>query len=176
MHRSKACAQAHEMKAKMEDMILHDKDVTIKEMMEFNAVYDFCRNMARGSVYIENAHDSHEMKKTDHKETHRITKEMANKWLASMENDDGSTGAHWTIQETNKVAELCNVKFEHIKDYEWNVVMNMMYSDHYHTAKSCNKQSDVVFFGSLAKEFLFDKDGKAPSERLYFFWKDVVKH
>lgn len=106
----------------------------------------------------------------------RITKEMANKWLATMKNDDGSDGAHWTIQETNKVAELCNVKFEHIKDYEWNVVMNMMYSDHYHTAKSCNKQSDVVFFGGLAKEFLFDKDGKAPSERLYFFWKDVVKH
>ena len=51
-------------------------------------------------------------------------------WNEQMENEDGSTGGHWNISQTNSVAESAGLRFDHITPEEWNVTMNMMYSDY----------------------------------------------
>ena len=52
-----------------------------------------------------------------------FTPEKAEHWLMSMQNDDGSTGPHWTLDQTNAY------KPEGVTEYCWECAMNMMYSD-----------------------------------------------
>jgi len=79
--------------------------------------------------------------------------------LDKMTNEDGTKGGHWTLEETNSVARQHGVEFIHCNEYDWNYVMNMMYSDYYGSVS--NETSTYV---KLAKKFLQDKDapeGKA---------------
>ena len=95
-------------------------------------------------------------------------------WYSKMENDDGTTGGHWTLDQTNAVAAAMDVRFEHISAWCWNATMNMMYSDYYNTAMKfgvCTPE----FFGEIAKEFLFDKDGPDPKEKLAAYYHSIVK-
>ena len=79
--------------------------------------------------------------------------------LEKMSNEDGTKGGHWTLEETNSVAKQYNIEFKSFNEYDWNYVMNMVYSDYYGTVS--NETSAYV---KLAKKFLQDKDapeGKA---------------
>ena len=72
------------------------------------------------------------------------------------------------------VAAAMDVRFEHISAWCWNATMNMMYSDYYNTAMKfgvCTPE----FFGELAKEFLFDKDGPEPKEKLAAYYRGIVE-
>ena len=87
-----------------------------------------------------------------------------NKWLlekalSHLENEDDTKGGHWTVEQTNSVARNYDVKFERFNEYDWNYVMNMMYSDYYKTGGN-----NTGFYAELSKAFLMDKDapeGKA---------------
>ena len=90
---------------------------------------------------------------------YHFTKWLLEKAYCCMENEDGTKGAHWSLEQTNNVAKNNGVTFEHFNEYDWNYVMNMMYSDYYKAGGS-----DVNFYVELAKAFLMDKDapeGKA---------------
>lgn len=79
--------------------------------------------------------------------------------LEGMTNEDGTKGGHWTLEETNSVARQNGIEFIHCNEYDWNYVMNMIYSDFYGSVS--NETSTYV---KLAKKFLQDKDapeGKA---------------
>ena len=79
--------------------------------------------------------------------------------LENMTNEDGSKGGHWTLEETNSVARQHGIEFIHYNQYDFNYVMNMIYSDYYGSVS--NETSAYV---KLAKKFLQDKDapeGKA---------------
>lgn len=87
-----------------------------------------------------------------------------NKWtlekaLSEMENDDGTTGGHWTIEQTTSLVKNTNITFDHFNEYDFNYVMNMIYSDYYKAGGG-----NTNFYLELAKAFLMDKDapeGKA---------------
>ena len=49
--------------------------------------------------------------------TEALTHEDVMHWYAKMENDDGTTGGHWTVDQTNAVAAALGVKFEHISEW-----------------------------------------------------------
>ncbi len=103
-----------------------------------------------------------------------LTHDDIMRWYSKMENDDGTTGGHWTVDQTNAVAAAMDVRFESISAWCWNATMNMMYSDYYNTAMKfgvCTPE----FFGELAKEFLFDKDGPEPKEKLAAYYHSIVK-
>ena len=61
-----------------------------------------------------------------------FTEECAMKVVAKMENEDGTTGWHWTINDTTTVANQYGISFDPRKynKYDWYVAMNMVYSDY----------------------------------------------
>lgn len=76
-----------------------------------------------------------------------------------MINEDGTTGPHWSIEQTNTVARQNGVQFSNFNEYDWNYVMNMIYSDYYGAVPN-----DMSTYVKLSKKFLDDKDapeGKA---------------
>jgi hypothetical protein len=79
--------------------------------------------------------------------------------MLNMKNEDGTEGAHWTVDQTSSVARDLNLSFSNYNKYDWNFVMNMIYSDYYGVVSN-----DLMVYAKLAKKFIEDKDapeGKA---------------
>ena len=58
-----------------------------------------------------------------------FTEGDARRWTEHMENDDGSTGPHWTQEQTAAVAGSVGV--HNVAPWVWYAAMNMMYSDYW---------------------------------------------
>ena len=93
---------------------------------------------------------------------------MLKKALEHMENEDGSTGHHWTIEETNSVARQYGIEFVHINQYDWNYTMNMIYSDYYGVVNN-----EISTYVKLSKKFLQDKD--APEGKAFKYYIAMKK-
>jgi len=78
---------------------------------------------------------------------------LLNKAKEEMENEDGTKGEHWKLEETNEVAKQHNIAFNNFNQYDFNYVMNMLYSDY------CHIINDTTTYVRMAKAFLCDKDG-----------------
>ena len=104
---------------------------------------------------------------------HEFTREDAEAWNKRMVNEDGTTGGHWTVEQTDAVAEAVGVRFEHVSPYCWNAAMNMMYSDYYKAAEKY-QVSTPTFYAELAKAFLFDADAVSPRHKLGAYYKCIV--
>lgn len=102
-----------------------------------------------------------------------FSKEDAKAWNTDMENDDGTTGGHWTVQQTTPLAANAGVVFAHITEDDWNVAMNMMYSDYCSVAAKYGVNKPE-FFADMAKAFLFDKDAKGPKEKLSAYYHGIA--
>lgn len=89
-----------------------------------------------------------------------------------MRNADGTTGPHWTMAQTDAVAENMGVP-ANIPRWAWGVAMNMMYSDYYDVAVKFG-QNRPEFYAALAKAFLCDKDAPEGTEKLMRYWEHVV--
>lgn len=91
-----------------------------------------------------------------------------NEWLlkqavSNMKNEDGSTGGHWTLEQTTSVAKSNGIDFSKFNEYDWNYVMNMMYSDYYGAVAN-----DTSSYVRLALKFLQDKDAKEGKAYCYY--------
>lgn len=82
----------------------------------------------------------------------------------NMINEDGTTGAHWSVEQTTSVAKQHNITFDTFNEYDWNYVMNMIYSDYYGAVSN-----DSSAYVKLAKAFLMDKDAKEGKAFCYYF-------
>ena len=90
---------------------------------------------------------------------YHFNQEMLTDALSHMINDDGSAAPKWTVSETTQVARNNGIAFKNFNEYDWNYVMNMIYSD-YCTVLGDNLMSYV----KMSHKFLEDKDapeGKA---------------
>lgn len=83
--------------------------------------------------------------------------------VSKMINEDGTTGAHWTLSETNQVAKNNGILFTHYNEYDFNYVMNMIYSDYYGAVSN-----DTNMYFRMAKKFLEDKDAKEGKAFCYY--------
>lgn len=101
---------------------------------------------------------------------HPLTRDIAEAWVAKMENSDGSTGAHWTMEQTKQIQSQKGIGLDPIKFW---VTMNMMYSDYFMAAEKAGVGS-VDFYADMAKAFLTDKD--AQPDKLDRYYCAVVKH
>lgn len=97
-----------------------------------------------------------------------ITPEEMTKWVNEMQNADGTTGAHWTVEETSGVGVP-----DGISALCWNTVMNMMYSDYFDVADRYGVNTPE-FYAEMAKAFLFDKDAKQGKEKLSAYYRGIV--
>ena len=88
---------------------------------------------------------------------------MLEKALESMYNEDGSYGGHWTVEQTTSVAKNNGLSFDHFNEYDFNYVMNMIYSDYYGSVPN-----DTSTYYKMAKKFLEDKDSEAGKAFRYY--------
>lgn len=84
-----------------------------------------------------------------------FTKEDAKRWVSKMQNSDGSSGGHWSMEQTEQIREQRGYKCEPSQFY---AAMNMMYSDYYPVGKDYGVNT-AEFYAALAHAFLDDKDG-----------------
>lgn len=104
-------------------------------------------------------YDMHKMAYGEH-----LTEEQARHWVDSMENADGTTGEHWTYEQTETVRKQYAPDTNPCDFY---AVLNMVYSDYY------NPRFDTSNYIELAKDWINDKDVPAGKTLKYYMF--VVK-
>lgn len=93
-------------------------------------------------------------------------------WAKEMQNADGSSGAHWSMEDTETVRKTRNINDCKPEDF-W-IAMNMMYSDYQGVAKKYGIDKPE-FYADMARGFLVDKDSKQGREKLEAYYDHVVK-
>lgn len=88
---------------------------------------------------------------------------LLNEAVSKMKNEDGTVGAHWSLEQTNSVAKNNNIPFSKYNEYDFNYVMNMIYSDYYGAVPN-----DISTYTRLALKFLEDKDAKEGKAYCYY--------
>lgn len=103
-----------------------------------------------------------------------FNEECAHKAVKHMENEDGSKGARWSIEEAERVATQfgVNLKSEKFNKYDWFVALNMIRSDFYRAVVNMTGTDNVKHFVELAKAWLNDKD--IEEGKMWFYFKYVM--
>lgn len=103
-----------------------------------------------------------------------FNEECAHKAVKHMENEDGSKGARWSIEEAERVATQfgVNLKTNKFNKYDWFVALNMIRSDFYRAVVSMTGSDNVKHFVELAKAWLNDKD--IEEGKMWFYFKYVM--
>ena len=104
-------------------------------------------------------------------EASTFTEDDARRWTEHMENDDGSMGAHWTLEQTTAVANSIGV---HVDPWIWFAALNMEYSDNFDVAQKYGLDRPE-YYADLAKAFLFDKDGGGPEAKIAGYYHGIVE-
>ena len=104
----------------------------------------------------------------------KLDHETLERWMRGLKNEDGTTGAHWTVEQTSTLAAPHGVDLGgEITPELWNAAVNMMYSD-YCGVGSKLKVNTPEFYAGLAKAFLMDKDGGGAVEKLSAYYHNIV--
>lgn len=93
-----------------------------------------------------------------------FNEECALKAVSKMENEDGSRGEHWSLEETTSIANQygINLKGEKYNKCDWYVALNMIRSDYYRAVVTMTSSDHIKYFVELAKAWLNDS---VPAER-----------
>lgn len=75
-----------------------------------------------------------------------FNEECALKAVSKMENEDGSRGEHWSLEETTSIANQygINLKGEKYNKYDWYVALNMIRSDYYRAVVTILASCEVI--------------------------------
>lgn len=88
-----------------------------------------------------------------------FNEEHAMKAVSKMENEDGTRGPHWSLEETTALASQYGVTLgSKFNRYDWFVALNMVYSDYYRVILGLINTASTKPFVELAKAWLHDKD------------------
>lgn len=98
-----------------------------------------------------------------------FTREIAEAWTSHMENEDGTRGPHWSMEQTKQVQAQRGIECDPL---EFWVAINMIYSDYCKAAKKANANT-IDFYADMAKAFLDDKD--APKDKLARYYAYIVE-
>lgn len=97
-----------------------------------------------------------------------LTLDEAKKWTAKMQNADGTTGPHWTTDQTSAVMSQKGLALD---KSDFFAAINMMYSDYCGVAKTYGIDN-ANFYADLAAAFLHDKD--AVPGKIVKYWDTVA--
>lgn len=100
-----------------------------------------------------------------------FTEADARRWTEHMENDDGSKGPNWTLEQATAVANSIGV---HVDPWIWFAALNMEYSDGFDVAQKYGLDRPE-YYADLAKAFLFDKDGGGPETKIAGYYHGIVE-
>lgn len=103
-----------------------------------------------------------------------FNEECANKAVKKMENEDGTRGPRWSVEEAERIATQygVNLKGEKFNKYDWFVALNMVRSDFYRAVVNMTGSDNVKHFVELTKAWLNDKD--IESGKMWFYFKFVM--
>lgn len=89
-----------------------------------------------------------------------FNEEQALKAVSKMENEDGSRGEHWSLEEATSIANQygINLKSEKFNKYDWYVALNMVRSDYYRAVVNMTNGDHIKYFVELTKAWINDKD------------------
>lgn len=98
-----------------------------------------------------------------------LTREKAEMWVQSMQNEDDSReeGECWTLEEAKAIAMKMGMPTEGKKLIEFYAAINAMYSDYYKVAEKFDLVEDD-FFAELAKAFIEDRDAVPDKVAAYY--------
>lgn len=136
---------------------MHTKILEDATLEQLKCFADYAIKEAKS--YDERLYDSLEMYLYKKVYGYHFSDWMLEKALQNMVNEDGTHGGHWSIADTTAVAKQFNIPFTEFNEYDWNYVMNMIYSDYYGSVPN-----DIASYVKLASKFINDKDadpGKA---------------
>lgn len=84
-----------------------------------------------------------------------FNEEHARKAVSKMENEDGTRGPHWSIEETTTLANQYGISLgNRFNRYDWFVALNMVYSDYYKVIINITNSNSTKHFVELAKALL----------------------
>lgn len=115
-----------------------------------------------------NRHSRMEMGGADEYED-GMDEDMAEEWMSSIKNADGTRGPHWKMEQTEQLMERRKLDCDPV---EFWVAMNMMYSDYSKVARA-HGVNNVEFYADMAKAFLDDAD--AVEGKLLAYYECCVK-
>lgn len=103
-----------------------------------------------------------------------FNEECAQKAVKKMENEDGSKGPRWSIEEAERVAAQygINLKSDKFNKYDWFVALNMIRSDFYRAVVNMTGSDNIKHFVELTKAWLNDKD--IEEGKMWFYFKYVM--
>lgn len=99
-----------------------------------------------------------------------FTPEMAEEWTSHMENEDGTTGPHWSFEQIEKIIAQRGIDCD---PYKFWAIMNAVYSDGVKVAKKHNVNT-MDYYVDMALSWLHDKD--AVGDKTAAYYEYVVKH
>jgi hypothetical protein len=99
-----------------------------------------------------------------------LTQELAEAWTAHMENTDGTTGPHWTLEQSKHVQAQRNIPGDPVAFW---AVLDSIYSDYGAVARKYGVDS-VNFYADMAAAWLEDADANPDKAGLYY--RHIVKH
>lgn len=108
---------------------------------------------------------------SEHSET--FTEADARAWVSEMENEDGSTGEHWTQEQTQAAARSIGVDLSTVGTAVWYAAMNMVYSDYYGIAREYGLDRPD-YYAKMAKAFLMDRDGGGAEKKIAAYYRCVA--
>lgn len=94
----------------------------------------------------------------------KLTREMAEEWMGSIQNEDGSKGPKWSMEETKRVMKQKGIEVDPVTFW---VVMNALYSDYCNVLKKHNA-STVDMYADLACAWIMDKDAVKDKAAAYY--------
>lgn len=105
-----------------------------------------------------------------------FNEECALKAVSKMENEDGSRGEHWSLEETTSIANQygINLKGEKYNKYDWYVALNMIRSDYYRAVVTMTSSDHIKYFVELAKAWLNDKDIEEGKMWYYYCYHQIL--
>lgn len=118
-----------------------------------------------------NHHQKHEGSDGQKGSVTSLNKETAEKWAEHMQNEDGSTGPHWTLEQTKQLQIQKGIDCEPL---EFWLALNATYSD---LSKVFKKYgiANIDAYVDFAKAFWLD-DKDAQPNKLARYYEYVVKH
>lgn len=118
---------------------------------------------AKGRVYPVMGGRSH--KKSEKERFEPLTEDSAKQWARSMKNEDGTKGAHWTMEQTTKIMKDLKEDFDEI-DF-W-LAMNATYSDLCKEFKKYNIDRPEAYADFAIAFWLCDEDAVEDKLSAYY--------
>ena len=102
----------------------------------------------------------------------KLTREMAEKWVANMDRADGrGKGGQWTMEQTNQLMKQKGFDFDPAVFY---AVCNMLHSDYSKTLAKYGVSTPEAY-AELARDWIEDDDVAAGERKTVCYYADIVK-